>query len=437
MDGGPEEAKLQGRSLTKVALTSLVATSIEWYDFFLYGTAAALIFPQVFFPEASPLIGTLLAFSTFGVGFVFRPVGGLLFGQMGDRIGRKRTLVIALLLMGLASTLIGLLPTYAAIGIVAPVLLTVMRVCQGLALGGQWGGAMLLVTENAPANRRGYYGSFAQLGVPVGLVCANLIFLGVTAVVSPEALIAWGWRVPFLVSVLLIAIAIYVGLRLEETLAFQQVRESRVETRRLPVLDVFRLHPKEIALAAGAQTAITGTYYVMTAYILSYGTDQVGASRTTMLVAVLLSSIVTIPALVFFAWVSDRIGRRGIFMWGAALTAIWSFPAFWLINTGTAILILVALVIYQVVFSMMYGPTAALFAEMFGTRIRYSGASIGYQLGGMLGGALAPIIATSLFAATGTSVSIAAYMAAVSLIGLVAVFLATETYQKDMVEELD
>lgn len=438
MEGVNGEATVQGRSLTKVALTSLVATSIEWYDFFLYGTAAALIFPRVFFPEASPLIGTLLAFSTFGVGFIFRPVGGALFGQLGDRLGRKRALVMVLLLMGVASTLIGLLPGYAAIGIAAPILLTVLRVCQGLAIGGQWGGAMLLVTENAPANRRGYYGSFAQLGVPVGLVSANLVFLGVTAVVSPEALIAWGWRVPFLISLALIAVALYVGLRLEETLAFEHMKEDlHVETRRLPVLDVFRLHPKEIALAAGAQTAITGTYYVMTAYMLSYGTEQVGASRTTMLVAVLLSSTVTIPALMYFAALSDRTGRRGVFMWGAALTAVWSFPAFWLINTGSAGLILVALAVYQVVFSMMYGPTAALFAEMFGTRIRYSGASIGYQLGGMLGGALAPIIATSLFVATRTSLSIAAYLAVVSLIGLVSVFLATETYQKDVVEELD
>lgn len=437
MDGIAAEPTVHGRSLTKVAATSLVATSIEWYDFFLYGTAAALIFPALFFPQATPLMGTFLAFGTFGVGFVARPVGGAIFGQLGDRIGRKRTLMIALLLMGLASVLIGLLPSYATIGIAAPVVLTLLRFCQGLAVGGQWGGAMLLVTENAPANRRGFYSSFAQLGIPIGLISANLVFLGVTAAVSPEALTAWAWRVPFLASVVLIGIALYVGLRLEETIAFEHVKERRVETRRLPILDVFRLHPKEIALAAGAMTAITGTYYVMTAYILAYGTQQVGASRTTMLLAVLASSVVTVPALMYFASLSDRIGRRGIFMWGALLTGLWGFPAFWLINTGSATLILVGLTVYQVFFSMMYGPQAALFAEMFGTRIRYSGASMGYQLGGMLGGALAPIIATSLFAATGTSVSIAAYMAVVCIIGLVSVFLATETYQRDIIEDLD
>lgn len=430
-----EGPSTQGRSLKKTALASLTATSIEWYDFFIYGLAAALVFPALFFPQVSPVIGTLLAFSTFGVGFVARPIGGVLFGQLGDRIGRKRTLVMALMLMGAATVLIGLMPSYAAIGIAAPLLLTVLRFCQGLAIGGQWGGAMLLVTENAPGNQRGFYSSFAQLGIPVGLIAANVIFLVMTAIVSPEAFAAWGWRVPFLLSIVLIGVALYIGLRLEETTAFERATESRTETRRTPVLDVFRSYPKEIALAAGAMTAITGTYYVMTTYILSYGTQVLDLPRSTMIVGVLLSSVLTIPALMYFAWLSDRIGRRGIFMSGAALTGIWAFPAFWLIDTASAILIVIALAVYQLVFSMMYGPQAALFAEMFGTRVRYSGVSIGYQLGGMLGGALAPIIATSLFAATGTTISIAAYMAVVSLVGLVAVFLATETYQKDITEE--
>jgi MHS family shikimate/dehydroshikimate transporter-like MFS transporter len=428
-----EAAPTQRRSILKIALTSLSATSIEWYDFFLYGTAAALVFPELFFPEASPTIGTLLAFSTFGVGFVGRPLGGILFGHLGDRIGRKRTLVAVLMTMGVASTLIGLMPTYASIGLLAAILLTVLRFVQGLAIGGQWGGALLLVTESAPRNLRGFYSSFAQVGVAFGLVLGNVVLLAVAAVVSDEAFTAWGWRVPFLLSLVLIGIALYVALRLEETVAFERVQETHTEAR-LPVLDVFRTYPKQVMLAAGAMVGITGTYYVMTTYVTSYGPGVLGISRSAILTGVLVSAIFSIPALMFFAWLSDRWGRRGIYMLGAVLTGAWSFPAFWLIDTASMLPILVALVVYQIVFSMMYGPQGALFSEMFGTRVRYSGASIGYQIGGMLGGALAPIIATALFAATGGSGSIAAYMAVVCAISLVSVFLTTETYQTDIEE---
>ncbi len=437
------------RAITKVALAACAGSSIEWYDFFIYGTAAALVFPALFFPESSELAGTLASFATFSVGFFARPVGGALFGHFGDKFGRKRALVTALLMMGAATTLIGLMPTFATIGVFAPILLVALRFVQGLAVGGQWGGAVLLATESAPSHRRGFYGSFAQIGVPVGVILANLLFLLVNALVAPEAFEAWGWRVPFLMSIVLIGLGLYIQLRLEDTPAFRHLEEYReshrtdedeaearvaTEARNSPIIDAFREYPKEIALAAGAFVAINANFYIFITFIIAYGTnpDILGLPQGTMLAAVLIASVFQIPALLFFAGLSDRLGRRGIYILGAILLGIWSF-AFWpLVNTEAFVLIALALVIGQAFLSMMYGPQAAFYAEIFTTRVRYSGASLGYQIGSIFGGALAPLIATYLLSATGSWVAIAVYMAAMCAVSCVSVILLTETYQNEM-----
>ena len=296
------------QSMRKVALTALAGTSIEWYDFFLYATAAALVFPAAFFPESTPTMGLILSFGTFAFGFIARPVGGILFGHFGDRIGRKRTLVIALMLMGVASTLIGLLPTYANIGIAAPIILTVLRFVQGLAIGGQWGGAMLLVTESAPADQRGYYGAYAQAGAPVGVILANLAFIIISASVSEEFFQAWGWRIPFLASVLLIGISMYVQLHIEDTDAFKELEAlkekrlaetegSQVLVKRSPVLEAIARYPKRITLAAGAFISVQVNFYILIGFILAYGSDPAGGgmSRDMVLAAVLVASAIQVP----------------------------------------------------------------------------------------------------------------------------------------------
>ncbi|MCG8414347.1 MAG: MHS family MFS transporter [Pseudomonadales bacterium] len=434
-----EEAESHLKSnMRTVALTALAGTSIEWYDFFIYATAAALVFPALFFPESTPTVGLILSFSTFAFGFIARPVGGILFGHFGDRIGRKRTLVLALILMGVASTMIGLMPTYSSIGIAAPVILSVLRFAQGLAIGGQWGGAMLLVTESAPADKRGFWGSFAQAGAPVGVILANLAFIGISATVSDEAFMSWGWRVPFLASVLLIGISMYIQLHLEETEAFKElemVREAHhaddPETpvvRRSPVIEALVKYPKTIALAAGAFLSIQVCFYILIGFILAYGSDPNGAamSRDSMLAAVLIASAVQIPFQTWASAYSDRNGRRGIFMMGAVLMGLWAFVLFPLVDTGNFILVVVGVSGGLGALGMMYGPQAAFYTELFSTEVRYSGASLGYQIGAIVGGAFAPTIATILWTEYAI-IWVSVYMAVASLASLICVWMLTET----------
>ena len=430
--------RLDERSIRRIALTALAGTSIEWYDFFLYGTAAALIFPKAFFPAGlPPVIALLASFSTFAVGFIARPIGGIIFGHYGDRIGRKKTLVVALVLMGLATTLIGCLPTYASIGAAAPLLLIVLRFAQGIAIGGQWGGAVLIATENAPRERRGFYGSFAQVGAPIGVILANLAFLLMSTTTTPDAFMQWGWRVPFVVSVVLIGLALFVQLRLEDTVEFLELQRSGGVKRRTaatpaprsPVLEALRTHPKQIALAAGAFLAVQVPFYILIAFVIAYGTGAAGpaVSRNTMLGAVLVGAVAMIPALLLAAAWSDRHGRRGVYMTGAVLLAAWSFAVFPLIDTGSFVWICVSLAVGQVLVAMMYGPQAAFVAEMFTTDVRYSGASLGYQLGAIIGGGFAPIIATALLAEYQDTVGISIYMAIACAITLWSTRLLGET----------
>jgi len=425
------------QNMRTVALTALAGTSIEWYDFFLYAAAAALVFPAVFFPESTPTVALILSFGIFAFGFIARPLGGIMFGHFGDRIGRKRTLVIALMLMGVASTLIGLLPSYATIGIAAPIILTLLRFCQGLAIGGQWGGAMLLVTESAPSNERGWYGAYAQAGAPVGVILANLALIGISSMVSDEFFQTWGWRIPFLASVALIGISMYVQLKLEDTVAFrelQMVREAHKdehsETRpvqRSPVLEALIKYPKTIFLAAGAFLSIQVSFYLLIAWILVYGSQgAAGMSRDAMLAAVLVASALMIPFQFWAAGYSDRNGRRGIYMLGAVLTGVWAFALFPLIDTGSFWLIVLAVTGGLCFMGMMYGPQAAFYTELFSTEVRYSGASLGYQFGSILGGAFAPMIATFLWTEFAV-VWVSVYIAVASVIALLCVWTLSET----------
>ena len=428
------------RGLARVAGIALIGTSVEWYDFFLYATAAALVFPKSFFPPSlSPHIALLAAFSSFAVGFVARPIGGIVFGHFGDRYGRKHALTVALIMMGVATTLIGVLPTYASIGVLAPVALVLLRFTQGLAIGGQWGGAMLLVTETAPAEKRGLYGSFAQAGAPVGLLLANMAYLVVSASVGESAFMEWGWRIPFMFSIVLVFLARYSHMKIEDTPAFR--RSTELEKQRTagartksPVLEVLRKHPKEIVLAAGAYYANQVAIYVFSTFVIAYGATKegLGFSRNDMLTAVLIASLVMTPMIFIAAMASDKYGRRIVFLTGAVLLGFWSFAAFPLIDTGSFLWMTVSLSVGQVLISVIYGPTAALFTELFSTNVRYSGASLGYQFGAVVGGGFAPLIATALLAEFHTTFAVAVYMAAACVVTIVSIGLIRETSGSDL-----
>jgi MHS family shikimate/dehydroshikimate transporter-like MFS transporter len=431
--GGQRQGDTQ--SLRQVALASFIGTAIEWYDFFLYGTAAALVFNKLFFPNADPLIGTLSAFATFAVGFAARPVGGIIFGHYGDRVGRKSMLVISLLIMGISTALIGILPTYASVGIAAPILLVVLRMAQGLGVGGEWGGAVLMSVEHAPKGKRGLYGSFPQMGVPAGLLGATLVFALMQAATSEQQFLSWGWRVPFLFSIVLVGVGLFIRMRIMESPAFEQLKEAGTASKK-PIVDVVKEHPRNVLVAMGMRIAENGAFYLFTVFVLAYGEETLDLGKTTMLTGVAIAAAIGLFTVPLWGSLSDRFGRRPMYMAGALFTLAFAFPFFWLVETKEPVLIWLAIVLgVNVGHDLMYGPQAAYYSELFGTRVRYSGASLGYQLASVLSGGFAPLIATALLAANhGDPTLVALYLTAMGVITVIATALAPETYCDEIME---
>jgi len=425
-------ADVERRQIVKVAFASMIGTSIEWYDYFLYGTAAALVFNKLFFPNYDPLVGTLLAFATFSVGFIARPVGGMVFGHYGDRIGRKKMLYLTLMIMGLATTIIGLLPTYASIGIWAPILLVTMRLAQGFGLGGEWGGAVLMAVEHAPANRRGFYGSWPQLGAYVGLLLSTLVFRAVSKL--PEAdFLSWGWRVPFLISLILVIVGVWIRMTIAESPVFAKLKEQKQEAK-MPIVEAIKKHPKNILIAMGARFAENGLFYVFTVFSLTYISTHLQIPRVVGLNGLLWAAFLGI----FFcpAWgaLSDKVGRRSVYIYGAVACGVLAFPFFTMLDTKTPWVIAVAIILPVILgHAAMYGPQASFLSEMFSARVRYSGASLGYQLASIFAGGLSPLIATWLLAqgvAAGKGANyVAFYMILLVAITAVSVYFAKETHK--------
>ena len=413
--------------LRRVVLASFIGTTIEWYDFFLYGTAAALVFNRLFFPTLDPLAGTLSAYATYAVGFVARPLGGAIFGHYGDRIGRKKMLVWSLSLMGGASTLIGLTPTYDRIGIWAPIMLTILRFFQGVAAGGEWGGAVLLAVEHSAGNRRGFHGAWPQMGTPTGLLLSTLVFAAVSSWLPEPAFLAWGWRIPFLLSVVLVAIGLFIRLRVLESPSFARLKDARGESR-MPLVDLFREYPREVLVGMGIRFAQNVVFYVYTVFVLSYGEKTLGYPRSVMLRGVMIVAFIGILGTPFWSYLSDRIGRRPVLLAGGICLLVTAYPFFWLMDRGPAFVPLAMILVMNIGHDMMYGPMAATLSELFGTRVRYSGASLTYQLTSVVSGGVAPFIATVLLAKYGVG-AVAGYVAACCALTVVATLFLPETHR--------
>ncbi|WP_329396576.1 MFS transporter [Streptomyces melanogenes] len=429
--------------LPRIVAASLIGTTIEWYDFFLYGSAAALVFNKLFFPGSDPLVGTLLSFLTYAVGFAARPIGALVFGHFGDRVGRKKLLVLSLLMMGGATFSIGLLPTHATVGSAAPVLLTALRLVQGFALGGEWGGAVLLVSEHGDARRRGFWASWPQTGAPAGQLLATGVLSALTALLSDDAFLSWGWRVPFLLSGVLVLVGLWIRLSVDESPLFKAALE-RAEARKaaapdrvaekLPLVAVLRDHWRDVLVAMGARMAENISYYVITAFILVYATTSAGMAKQTALNAVLIASAVHFAVIPAWGALSDRIGRRPVYLIGAVGVGAWMFPFFSLIDTADFGNLVLAVTVGLVFHGAMYAPQAAFFTEMFATRMRYSGASIGAQFASVAAGAPAPLIATALLSDYDSSTPIALYVIAAAVLTVIALVCAQETRHRDLAE---
>ncbi|MCU1665727.1 MAG: transporter [Pseudonocardia sp.] len=428
-------------NIIKVVAASMAGTTVEWYDFFLYGVAAAVVFPAVFFPSSDPAVGTLLALGTFAIGFIARPIGGLVFGHFGDKIGRKTLLVVSLVMMGVATFAIGLLPGYATIGLAAPLLLVLLRLIQGFALGGEWGGAVLIVSEHGDAKRRGYWASWPQAGVPFGQLLANGLLFLLSAVQSQDDFNSWGWRIPFLLSAVLVLIGLYVRLSVEESPVFKAAQARAAEQaaagekETMPIVEVFRRYPREVFTAMGARFAENVAYYIFTIVITTYVTKRLGLPSSFVLGAVLIGAafhLVTIP---IWGALSDRFGRKPIYLLGAAGVGIWAFVFIALVDTRNFGLTVLAVVGGLLFHGAMYGPQAAFLSELFGTKVRYSGVSIGYQLASVVAGGLAPVVAVALYTAFDSGYAVSVYVALSAVVTIVAVATYGETRDRDLAED--
>jgi MFS transporter, MHS family, shikimate and dehydroshikimate transport protein len=431
---GLKEGQRNSEAL-KVALASLVGSTIEWYDFFLYGTASALVFGDLFFPTFSPLVGTLLSFSTMAVGYIARPLGAIIMGHFGDKLGRKTMLVSSLVIMGVATTIIGLLPSFNTIGIAAPVILVMARLLQGFAVGGEVGGAITMAVEHAPDRRRGLYGGFPQLGVASGLVLANLIFLASNAFLSADQFKSFGWRIPFLVSVILVLVGVYVRLRVSESPIFKFMKRAGEEIK-IPLVTLFGRAWKQILIVALSTLFTNVMGFIGLIFMLRYATTTLGFTRSTILTFTIIANLIEIPATLYFADLSDRVGRRTIYLWALAFAIVWGAVFFPLVNTAIPAVVFAAILVARLCIAAIFGPQAALFSELFDTNIRYSGISVGYSISSIIG-AQTPAIAALLVAATGGTAILSGYIAAAALISFVTALFLWETYKVDLQAKLD
>jgi MHS family shikimate/dehydroshikimate transporter-like MFS transporter len=418
--------------MKRIVLSSIIGTAVEWYDFLIYGIASALVFNKLFFPLSDPALGTIAAFGTYGVGFFARPLGAAIFGHFGDRVGRKAMLAITIVIMGLGTFLIGLLPTYGQIGVAAPIALVVLRLLQGIGLGGEWGGAVLMVVENAPTRNRGLLGSMVQLGYPIG----NLTATGVLAALSqlPEGeFLAWGWRIPFLISIFLVGVGLYIRMQLEETPAFRKVEADRT-TARMPIVEVVTKHPRAFFTAVGLKLSEISYVSIATVFAISYVTNQLGLPRSVILNAVLLSAVVGLFVIPLFGWLSDKLGRKTLFYASCAFAIAFAFPMFWLLDTKDATIITLT-ILAAITFGQLigFGVGAPWYSELFSARLRYSGASLGFQIGAAISGGLTPFAAAAFVAWTGGPTwPISVYLIALAMITLVATMAAPETAGKPL-----
>ena len=421
-----------GHTPRRVAVASAIGTTIEWYDFYLYATATALVFNRLFFPSISPTAGTLAAFATYAAGFGARPIGAVVAGHLGDRVGRKAVLVGALATMGVATTLVGCLPTFATVGVLAPTLLVILRIVQGLAVGAEWGGAAILSVEHAPVGRRGLYGSFTQIGSPAGLLLATGSFLLIQGLTDDAAFLSWGWRLPFLASVVLLGVGLVIRLRLTDAPEFRALRD-RGDVAKLPVVEVLRAAPRNVAYTTALRISQIGLFVLVTTYGLTYIVGELGRGSSAGLTAVVVSSALGLVTTPLWAVLSDRIGRRPPYLVGAAVGLVGLIAFFLAVGTGSTIVIVLATVLaINLGHDLMYGPQAAWFAELFDTRVRYSGASLGYQIGSVLGGGFSPLVAAALLAATGSFWWIVLYLAALTVLTVGAALLARDTARDEI-----